>query len=184
MMAERGVAVDHSTIHRWVIKLLPVFEKAIRRRLRPVGESWRMDETYIRVRGQWKYLYRAVDKAGHTIDFLLCARRDTAAARRFFEKAIAGWGTPKTVTVDNSGANRAALQALGAQRETPIEIRQNKSLNNLVEQGPPRDQTARQADAGFPEFPWCPHRPGRHRDHAHDSQGADACPKGTPCVPC
>ncbi|VVE86071.1 integrase [Pandoraea sputorum] len=134
MMAERGVAVDHSTIHRWVIKLLPVFEKAIRRRLRPVGESWRMDETYIRVRGQWKYLYRAVDKAGHTIDFLLCARRDTAAARRFFEKAIAGRGTPKTVTVDKSGANRAALQALGAQRETPIEIRQNKYLNNLVEQ--------------------------------------------------
>ncbi|AKK25012.1 IS6 family transposase [Pandoraea oxalativorans] len=131
MMAERGVAVDHSTIHRWVIKLLPVFEKAIRRRLRPVGESWRMDETYIRVRGQWKYLYRAVDKAGHTIDFLLCARRDTAAARRFFEKAIAGRGTPKTVTVDKSGANRAAL---GAQRETPIEIRQNKYLNNLVEQ--------------------------------------------------
>ncbi|AKM31680.1 integrase [Pandoraea faecigallinarum] len=134
MMAERGVAVDHSTIHRWVIKLLPVFEKAMRGRLRPVGDSWRMDETYIRVRGQWKYLYRAVDKAGHTIDFLLCARRDTAAARRFFEKALAGRGTPKTVTVDKSGANRAALQALGAQREIPVEIRQNKYLNNLVEQ--------------------------------------------------
>ncbi|AKK25004.1 IS6 family transposase [Pandoraea oxalativorans] len=134
MMADRGVAVDHSTIHRWVIKLLPVFEKAIRRRLRSVGDNWRMDETYIRVRGQWKYLYRAVDKAGHTIDFLLCARRDTAAARRFFEKAIAGRGTPKTVTVDKSGANRAALQALNSQREIPIEIRQNKYLDNLVEQ--------------------------------------------------
>lgn len=86
-----------------------------------------MDETYIRVRGQWKYLYRAVDKVRHTIDFLLCARR-------FFEKAIARRGTPNTVTVDKSGANRAALQALNSQREIPIEIRQNKYLNNLVEQ--------------------------------------------------
>ncbi|VVE59590.1 IS6 family transposase [Pandoraea sputorum] len=126
-MAKRGVAVDHSTIPRWVIKLQPVFDKAIRGRLRPTGESWRMDETYIRVRGEWKCLYRAVDKAGHTIDFVLCARR-------FFEKATAGRGTPKTVTVDKSGANRAAMQAPNAQREIPIEIRQNKSLNNLVEQ--------------------------------------------------
>ncbi len=73
MMAERGIQVDHSTVHRWVIKLLPLFEKAFRRCQRPVGSSWRMDETYIRVKGQWKYLYRAVDKAGQTIDFLLCA---------------------------------------------------------------------------------------------------------------
>ncbi len=79
MMAERGIEVDHSTVHRWVIKLLPVLEKAFRRRQRPVGNSWRMDETYILVKGQWKYLYRAVDKAGKTIDFLLRARRDTAS---------------------------------------------------------------------------------------------------------
>lgn len=134
MMAERGVEVDHSTVHRWVIKLLPLFEKAFRRRQRPVGNSWRMDETYILVKGQWKYLYRAVDRAGQTIDFLLRARRDTAAARRFFEKAIAQSGAPKTVTVDKSGANLAALQAINAERETPIEIGQNKYLNNLVEQ--------------------------------------------------
>lgn len=134
MMAERGIPVDHSTVHRWVIKLLPVFEKAFRRHHRSVGASWRMDETYILVKGQWKYLYRAVDKAGKTIDFLLCARRDTAAARRFFEKAIAGNGVPQTVTVDKSGANLAALQAINAKRETPIKIRQNKYLNNLVEQ--------------------------------------------------
>ncbi|SOY77680.1 transposase [Cupriavidus taiwanensis] len=134
MMAERGIAVDHSTVHRWVIKLLPLFEKAFRRHQRPVGNSWRMDETYILVKGQWKYLYRAVDRAGKTIDFLLCARRDTAAARRFFEKAIAQNGTPQTVTVDKSGATLAALQGLNAERETPIKIRQNKYLNNLVEQ--------------------------------------------------
>jgi transposase-like protein len=81
MMAERGVSVDHSTVHRWAIKLLPVLEKAFRRRKRPVGKSWRMDETYIRVKGEWRYLYRAVDKDGNTIDFLRRTHRDEAAAQ-------------------------------------------------------------------------------------------------------
>ena len=89
MMAERGISVDHSTVHRWALKLLPVLEKTFRRCKRAVGRSWRMDETYIRVRGEWKYLYRAVDKAGNTIDFLLRAHRDKVAARRYFEKTIA-----------------------------------------------------------------------------------------------
>src|ERR1700742_3156732 len=88
MMAKRGLAVDHSSVHRWVLKLLPLFEKPFRRHKRPVGTSWRMGETYLKVRGQWKYLYRAVDKAGNTIDFLRRAHRDKAAARRYFEKAI------------------------------------------------------------------------------------------------
>jgi hypothetical protein len=87
-MTERGVAVDHSTIHRWAIKMLPVLTAVCRRRKRPVGRSWRMDETYIKVAGQWKYLYRAVDKHGATVDFLLRAKRDHAAARAFFERAI------------------------------------------------------------------------------------------------
>jgi putative transposase len=112
MMAERGVSVDHSTVHRWAIKLLPVLEKAFRRRKRPVGKSWRMDETYIRVKGEWRYLYRAVDKVGNTIDFLLRAHRDKAAARRYFEKAMAQNGAPETVTIDKSGANLAALEAI------------------------------------------------------------------------
>lgn len=134
MMAERGISVDHSTVHRWAIKLLPVLERAFRRRKHPVGKSWRVDETYIKVKGQWKYLYRAVDKAGNTIDFLLRAHRDKAAARRYFEEAIARNGEPETVTIDKSGANLAALEAINAGRETPIKIRQNKYLNNLVEQ--------------------------------------------------
>jgi putative transposase len=134
MMAERGVDVDHSTVHRWVTKLVPLLEKASRRHKRPVGKSWRMDETYIKVSGQWKYLYRAVDKAGNTVDFLLRARRDKVAARRFFERAIASNGEPETVTIDRSGANLAALDALNAERETPIRIRQVKYLNNIVEQ--------------------------------------------------
>ena len=134
MMAERGVGVDHSSVHRWVIKLVPLLEKAFRRNKRPVGKSWRMDETYIKVKGQWKYLYRAVDKEGNTVDFLLRAHRDKAAVRRYFEKAIAQNGEPETVTVDRSGANLAALEALNADRATPIKVRQNKYLNNVIEQ--------------------------------------------------
>jgi putative transposase len=134
MMAERGIPVDHSTVHRWAIKLLPVLEKAFRRCKRTVGKSWRMDETYVKVRGEWRYLYRAVDKAGQTVDFLLRARRDKTAARRYFEKSIDQNGEPETVTLDKSGANLAALQALNAERATPIRIRQNKYLNNLIEQ--------------------------------------------------
>ena len=133
MMAERGVSVDHSTVHRWAIKLLPVLEKAFRRRKQPVGKSWRMDETYIRVKGEWRYLYRAVDKDGNTIDFLLRAHRDKTAARRYFEKSIAQNGVPETVTIDKSGANLAALEAINNDRKTPIKIRQSKYLNNLVE---------------------------------------------------
>ena len=93
-----------------------------------------MDETYIRVKGEWKYLYRAVDKDGNTIDFLLRAHLDKTAARRYFEKSIAQNGVPETVTIDKSGANLAALEAINADRETPIKIRQSKYLNNLVEQ--------------------------------------------------
>ncbi len=134
MMAERGFEVDHSSVHRWVIKLVPLFEKAFRKHKRPVGKSWRMDESYIKVRGRWKYLYRAVDKAGKTVDFLLRAHRDKAAARRYFEKAIDQNGEPQTITVDKSGANLAALHAINAERETTIKIRQVKYLNNIVEQ--------------------------------------------------
>lgn len=133
MMAERGFEVDHSSVHRWVIKLVTLFEKAFRKHKRPVGESWRMDETCVKVRGQWKYLYRAVDKAGNTVDFLLRAHRDKAAARCYFEKTIDRNGAPETVTMDKSGANLAALQAINAEREMLIRVRQIKYLNNIVE---------------------------------------------------
>jgi hypothetical protein len=89
---------------------------------------------YVKVKGQWKYLYRAVDRQGNTVDFLLCVHRDKAAARRYFEKAIDQNGEPGTITVDKSGANLAALEALNAERSTPIKVRQNKYLNNIVEQ--------------------------------------------------
>lgn len=94
-------------MHRWVIKLVPLFEKAVRRHKRPVGKNWRMDETCVKLRGQWKYLYSAVDKAGNTADYLLRAHRDKAAARRYFEHTNDQAGAPKIVTVDKSGANLA-----------------------------------------------------------------------------
>ena len=130
MMAERGVFVDHSTLHRWSIKMLPVLAVAFRRRKRPVGRSWRMDETYVKINGKWKYLYRT----GHTVDFLLRAKRDHAAARAFFERAIDLHGVPEKITVDKSGANTAAITRMQADSGLPIEMRQSKYLNNLVEQ--------------------------------------------------
>ena len=134
MMAERGVSVDHATVHRWSLKILPILATVFRRRKRPVGTSWRMDETYIKVGGQWKYLYRAVDRDGDTIDFLLCAYRDYAAARRFFERAIDLHGVPETITTDKSGANTAAIVGLRADTGAAIGLRQSKYLNNIVEQ--------------------------------------------------
>ena len=108
MMHERGALVDHATIHRWAIKILPVLAVVFRRRKRPVGRSWRVDETCILVAGHWKYLYRAVDRAGDTVDFLLTAKRDLAAARRFLERAINLHDVPQKITIDKSGANTAA----------------------------------------------------------------------------
>jgi putative transposase len=110
MMAERGVLADHATVHRWSLKILPVLATAFRRRQRPVGKSWGMDETYIKVRGCWKYFYRAVDRDGATVDFLLTAHRDEAAARRYLERAIDRHGEPEKITIDKSGANTAANQ--------------------------------------------------------------------------
>ena len=132
MMAERGV--DHSTLHRWSIKRLPVLTAMFRRRKRAVGRSWRMDETYVKVSGQWKYLYRAVDKDGDTIDFLLRAKRDHAAARAFFERAMDLHGVPEKITIDKSGANTAAITSIQADSGLAIEMRQSKYLNNIVEQ--------------------------------------------------
>lgn len=134
IMAERGVCVDHATVHRWALKILPVLAAVIRRRKRPVGLSWRMDETYIKVAGQWKYLYRAVDRDGDTIDFLLRAKRDHAAARQFLERAIGLHGVPEKITVDKSGANTAAILSVNEDSGASIKLRQNKYLNNVVEQ--------------------------------------------------
>jgi transposase-like protein len=134
LMLERGVHVDHATINRWVIKYSPPLEAAFHPRKRPVGRCWRMDETYIRVKGEWRYLYRAVDKSGQTIDFLLTEHRDTDAALRFLTQAIRRHGVPEMITIDGSEANAAAIRGYNEAHGTAIIIRQVKYLNNVVEQ--------------------------------------------------
>ncbi len=134
MMRERGVFVDHATLHRWAIKMVPVLAAVFRRRKHPVGKSWRMDETYIKVASQWKYPYRVVDRAGDTVDFLLTAKRDMAAARRFLECAINLHDLPEKITIDKSGANIAAIESVKADACVDILMRQNTYLNNIVEQ--------------------------------------------------
>jgi putative transposase len=142
-MAECGVAVDHSTLNRWVIHYAPLMEDKFRKNhKRQVGRSWRMDETYIKVKGVWDYLYRAVDKDGDTIDFMLSEKRDKPAAKAFFVKAI-GSGLPEKVNIDKSGANKAGMDVINIQlmimfllglTVMQITIRQIKYLNNIVEQ--------------------------------------------------
>src|SRR6266478_5084519 len=134
LMEERGVPVDHATIQRWVVKYSPQLEEAFHRRKRPVWVSWRMDETYIKIKGAWYYLYRAVDKQGQTIDFLLTAQRDEQAAKRFLTKAIRRHGVPEKITIDGSAANEAAIKSYNEAHGTAIAIRKIKYLNNIVEQ--------------------------------------------------
>jgi len=139
IMAERGVEVDHATLNRWVVKFSPLIAVNVQARKRPTAISWRMDETYIKVRGKWLFHYRAVDRDGQTLDFMLSERRDTEAARRFFKRAIVVNGVPDRIAIDKSGANLAGLQKLnvilkftGAGKV--IKIVQSKYLNNMVEQ--------------------------------------------------
>jgi putative transposase len=143
-MAERGVEVDHSTLNRWVVKYAPELEAEFRRKhKKQVGTSWRMDETYVKIKGVWHYLYRAVDKSGNTVDFMLSKKRDKKAAKRFFAKAIGTQGLPEKITIDKSGSNKSALKSINLFLALcslmigfplKIFIRDVKYLNNVVEQ--------------------------------------------------
>jgi len=136
MMMIRGAQIDHATLQRWVRRFVSLIDRRVRQRKKPVKGSWRMDETYIKLNGTWVYLYRAVDKEGNTIDFLLRAKRDAVAAKAFFRKTFKENGRPDKVTIDKSGSNKAALDSFnkGVPKEQEIEIRQVKYLNNIVEQ--------------------------------------------------
>ena len=134
LMQERGYAVDHSTIQRWVVHYEPRIEKAFRSNKKRTGVRWRLDETYVKIKGTWKYFYRAVDKHGDTVDFLLTAKRDTKAVRRFLTKAIGANRKPSLINIDKSAANTAAIKQYNSDENKRIKIRQCKYLNNIVEQ--------------------------------------------------
>ena len=152
LMEERGFFVDHSTINRWVVHYSPLLAQAFRQKKKRTGARWRMDETYIKVKGQWKYYYRAVDKQGNTIDFLLAARRDKKAALRFFRKAIGSSGKPSLINIDKSGANTAAIKQFNKDNNKRIKIRQCKYLNNVVEQDHRRVKRLTRPMMGFKNF--------------------------------
>lgn len=134
LLSIRGINVDHATIQRWVFKFTPMIEHKMRKRKRPVGKRWRLDETYVKVKGEWKYLYRAVDKQGNTVDFLLTKRRQRMSAQSFLIKAIENNGKPTLVNIDKSGSNTSAIRVYNKRSYSNIEIRQCKYLNNIVEQ--------------------------------------------------
>jgi len=155
MLCDRGVAVDHTTLFRWVQAYASALERRIRRHLRPCTGSLRADETYIKVKGAWTYLYRAVDNLGQTIDFLLSVRRDAAAAKRFFRKALAQPHTvnPRTITVDKNPAypRVAADMKRAGQLWRFSRLWQCKYLNNIVEQDHRRIKWLVRPGLGFGE---------------------------------
>ncbi|RWS38079.1 IS6 family transposase [Bacillus mycoides] len=138
MMEERGLSIAHTTIMRWVHQYGPELDERVRRHLQSTNDSWRVDETYVKVKGQWLYLYRAVDSEGNTIDFYLSESRDKQAAKRFFKKALAfsHVSKPRVITVDKNPAYLIAIQELKEEKQMPegIQLRQVKYLNNIVEQ--------------------------------------------------
>jgi putative transposase len=143
MMAERGISVDHATVHRWTVHYAPLLLEQFNRRKRAVSSRWHVDETYIKVRGQWRYLYRAIDSNGDTVEFWFSERRNLTAAKRFLPNALKRHGRPDRIVIDGSQTNRKAIllcdaesrlrDCSGRQRK-PIRIRQSRYLNNRIEQ--------------------------------------------------
>jgi transposase-like protein len=136
MMADRGITLTHTTILRWVQRYLPEFEKRWSRFARPVGGSWRMDETYIKVSGRWVYLYRAVDEVGRTVDFFLSRNRDVNAAKTFLRGAVKDRRIPTKITLDAYAASHRAVREMKETGELSksVRLRSSQYLNNLIEQ--------------------------------------------------
>lgn len=139
ILAERGVIVDHATLNRWVVKFSPMIANEAQKRKSKTANSWRMDETNIKVKGEWTYLYRAVDRDGQTLDFMLSERRNTAAATKFFANALSNNGIPLRIVIDKSGANCAGTKEVNKMLKrfgcpTKISTVKSKYLNNIIEQ--------------------------------------------------
>ncbi|GEO16639.1 IS6 family transposase [Microvirga aerophila] len=143
MIAERGITVDHATIHRWTVHYAPLLLQRFNQRKRAVTGRWHIDETYVKVRGQWRYLYRAIDSNGDTVEFWFSERRNLTAARRFLNNALKRHGRPERIVIDGSQTNREAIMSCDAANRLqdrsrrvlkPIRIRQSQYLNNRIEQ--------------------------------------------------
>ena len=152
LLSIRGVKVDHSTIQRWIYKFTPMIEANMHRRKRQVCTSWRMDETYIKVGGKDRYLYRAVDKYGDTIDFLLTKRRMKGSAQKFLNKAIGNNGNPSVINIDKSGANKEGIKTFNKRNFKNLKWRQCKYLNNIVEQDHRNVKRRIAINTGFKDF--------------------------------
>ncbi len=152
LLSIRGVKVDHSTIQRWVYKFTPMIEANMHRRKRQVCTSWRMDETYIKVGGKYRYLYRAVDKYGDTIDFLLTRQRMRGSAQKFLNKAISNNGKPRVINIDKSGANKEGIKTFNKRNFKNVKWRQCKYLNNIVEQDHRNVKRRIAISTGFKDF--------------------------------
>jgi putative transposase len=143
MMGERGISVDHATVHRWVVRYSSELLERFNQRKRAITGKWHIDETYIKVRGQWRYLYRAIDSNGDTVEFWFSERRNLAAAKRFLSRAMNRHGRPERIVIDGSQTNREAILSCDAESRLqdrsrrilrPIRIRQSRYLNNRIEQ--------------------------------------------------
>jgi transposase-like protein len=138
MMTERDLSIDHTTIYRWVQRYAPELDKRSRPHLKQTNDSWRVDETYVKVRGQWMFLYRAVDSSGQTLDFLLNQTRSTRAAKRFFCKVLGrpNITPPRVINVDKNGCYIGAVRDLKKEKIVPDKCKRRPSryMNNMVEQ--------------------------------------------------
>jgi transposase-like protein len=161
MMAERGISIDHSTIHRWVVHFSPLLLKRFNKRKRAVNGKWHLDETYIKVRGQWMYLYRAIDSVGDTVEFWFSEHRDLPAAKRFLRRALERHGRPDCIVIDGTQTNREAIISCDIEdrlrdrsRRTlkPIRIRRSQYLNNRIEQDHRRIKRRVRSMMGFKAF--------------------------------
>lgn len=154
LLAIRSVKVDHSTIQRWVFKFSKEIEHNMNQRKKQVTNSWRLDETYIKVSGKDRFLYRALDKQGNTIDFLLTKRRMKGSAQKFLNKAIKNNGKPRIINIDKSGSNTAGIKTWNKRSFTrkKIKIRRIKHLNNIIEQDHRNIKRRIAISTGFKEF--------------------------------
>ena len=161
LLAERGLHADHVTVWRWVQRYAPEMERRLRSRLKPTNDSWRVDETYIRVKGKWRYLYRAVDSSGATLDFLLSAKQDAAAAKRFLAKALGRQNhpVPRVINTDGHSAYPPAVAQLKAEGNLAEDCRHRPVpyLNNVLEQDHRAIKRRINASQHFRSF-WCARR--------------------------